>query len=100
MTARAYTRFNVERLAVEIALTGENTVVTWPTPVVERQREEALGIEAPGTWLPLREDQARALYEALAEYFGHSGHDTRALRRDYDAERDRVDRLIAAVIDR
>ena len=44
--------------------------------------------------LRLEEDAARAVYEALAEYFGGSGHDTVALRRDYDAERKRVDRFI------
>lgn len=49
--------------------------------------------------LSLPEDYARALYEALADYYGHTGHDTRALRRDYDAERARVDRLIAVVTD-
>lgn len=44
--------------------------------------------------LRLDNDTARALYETLADYFGGSGHDTRALRKDYDAERKRVDRLI------
>ena len=39
-------------------------------------------------------DNARAIYEALADYFGHAGHDIRALRKDYDAERARVDKLI------
>ena len=38
------------------------------------------------------------IYEALADYFGHSGHDTRALRKDYDAERARVDKLINNLI--
>lgn len=45
--------------------------------------------------LLLREDIARAVYEALADHFGHSGHDTRALRRDYEDERKRVDTFIA-----
>lgn len=40
------------------------------------------------------DDVARALYEALANYFGGTGHDTRALRKDYDAERERVDKMI------
>ena len=44
--------------------------------------------------LYLSTEAARALYEALADHFGHSGHDTRALRRDYDAERKRVDLFI------
>lgn len=50
------------------------------------------------SWLELPTDVARALYEALADHFGHSGHDTRALRKDYEAERARVDRLIDAAI--
>ena len=49
---------------------------------------------------PLRipEHVARALYDALGDYFGHSTHDARALRRDYDHERRRVDRLVDALI--
>lgn len=45
--------------------------------------------------LHIRVEDARAIYEALADFFGHSGHDTRALRKDYDAERGRVDKLLA-----
>ena len=44
--------------------------------------------------LRLDESEARALYDALAEFFGHAGASTQALRRDYDAERRRVDRFI------
>lgn len=50
--------------------------------------------QTEATPLRLEEEDARAIYEALADYFGGSGHDTRALRKDYDAERARVDRLI------
>lgn len=46
-------------------------------------------------WLDLPEDAARAIYEALADHFGSPSNDTRALRRDYDAERARVDKFIA-----
>ena len=42
---------------------------------------------------------ALPLLDALARHFGGTG-DTRQLRKDYDAERARVDRLIGAVIDR
>lgn len=44
--------------------------------------------------LRIEEEEAHALYEALGDYFGHGGASTQALRRDYDAERKRVDRLI------
>lgn len=48
--------------------------------------------------LRLPDGAARALYEALGDHFGHTGHDMRALRKDYDAERGRVDRLIGAIV--
>lgn len=48
--------------------------------------------------LSLPIDAARALYEALADHFGHAGHDARALRRDYEAERKRVDLMIGNLI--
>lgn len=44
--------------------------------------------------LRITEDVAKSLLEALAEYFGGTG-DTRQLRKDYEAERARVDKLIA-----
>lgn len=59
-------------------------------------RETVPDPELQPLWLA--EDEARALYEALADYFGHTGNDGRALRRDYEDERKRVDRLIGAVI--
>lgn len=40
---------------------------------------------------------ARALLDALARHFGGTG-DTRQLRKDYDHERSRVDKLTDAVI--
>lgn len=43
--------------------------------------------------LRLGAEEARALLDALTVHF-HGAEDTRALRRDYDAERGRVDRLI------
>jgi len=45
------------------------------------------------------EEVLRALYEALADHFGGSGHDTRALRKDYEHEKGRVDRLIDGLLD-
>lgn len=43
--------------------------------------------------LRLGTDEARALLDALTNHF-HGAEDTRALRRDYDHERERVDTLI------
>lgn len=46
--------------------------------------------------LTFEDDIARALYDALARHYQGSD-DTRALRKDYDAERKRADNLIATV---
>ena len=46
----------------------------------------------------LREDEARALLDSLTRHF-QGAEDTRALRRDYDSERARVDGLTGALID-
>lgn len=50
-------------------------------------------IDKPPT-IRLGNEEARALLDALTRYF-HGADDTRALRRDYDSERERVDTLIA-----
>lgn len=52
---------------------------------------------APSLSIPA--DAARALYDALAAHFGNTS-DARQLRRDYDAERGRVDKMIGHLIDR
>lgn len=46
--------------------------------------------------LQLGDNEARALLEALARHYG-GADDVRALRRDYDAERKRVDTLTSAL---
>lgn len=56
--------------------------------------EDGVAHSADDARLALPQDAARALYEALAAYFGHVGHDAAALRKDYDAERARVDVFI------
>jgi hypothetical protein len=48
--------------------------------------------------LVLEDDEARALLDALTRYY-HGAEDTRALRRDYDDERKRVDRLTSILGD-
>lgn len=104
MTARAHTRFNLAAGGVDLAVTfGEREhrqVACWDGQYIVRSLEEPSSVDDPAHWLTMPEDMARAMYEALADYFGHSGNDTRALRRDYDSERKRVDDLIAAVIRR
>jgi hypothetical protein len=87
-----------ETIEVAIAITGDA-----PRGLVE------LGFRSarwepfePGTTSPtitIPDDVARALLDALAAHYGGTG-DTRQLRRDYDDERKRVDRLIAALTGR
>jgi hypothetical protein len=48
--------------------------------------------------MTLQDDIARALHEELTRHY-HGADDSRALRRDYDAERARVDKLTGAIID-
>lgn len=56
---------------------------------------EPTGAEIAPT-LRLRDIDARALLDALARHY-HGAEDTRALRRDYDAERKRTDQLTATL---
>lgn len=103
MISRARVEFDPSAMGVRIALLRENgasrSLFQWEHPSLRSfDAGDVLGEPSVNDWLHLDEDDARALYEALAGYFGHSGHDTRALRQDYDAERGRVDRLIAHLI--
>lgn len=52
--------------------------------------------EVPTLWLPF--DSGRALLEALVQHY-QGAEDTRQLRKDYDAERQRVDTLTSALVD-
>jgi hypothetical protein len=63
----------------------------------EHVADAAAGATKPT--LVLEDDEARALLDALTRHF-HGAEDTRALRRDYDAERQRVDKMINALITR
>jgi len=99
MTARAYVETNWMNRGVSIWL-GNDTpagseVVDFAAVSVQRNVDPA--VQPDATPLRLSNEQARALYGALADHFGHNGTDTRALRKDYDAERARVDLFIAAL---
>jgi hypothetical protein len=71
---------------------GEGGLREW-----EHVADAAAGATAPT--LVLEDDEARALLDALTRYY-HGAEDTRALRRDYDDERKRVDKMIGALIER
>lgn len=84
------------RHGVRVAVSqAPGRLLTWAQPQIVQTPPEVIDPSVTDSaWLHLAEDDARAMYEALAAYFGGTGHDTVALRRDYDAERKRVDRLI------
>ena len=100
MTSKGYVKDDWERDGVAVAILRERgsrrKLLTWSAGEVRvldddgRSRPE----DDSESFLHIQEDDARALYEALADHFGHAGHDIRALRRDYDSERKRVDGLI------
>lgn len=98
-TARAHAEFSIAGRGVRIALSPRpDTVALWPD-VTYRTIDPATDVTGdPQAWLTLPVDEARALYEALAEYFGGTVVDARSLRHDYDHERSRVDTMISALI--
>lgn len=104
MTSRAHAKFDPAMMGVAIAVLRNpdspvRQILQWPIfREVRTVDAESDGQEHTEDWLHLHEDDARAIYEALGEFFGHTGHDTRALRKDYDAERGRVDKLIGHLI--
>jgi hypothetical protein len=69
-------------------------------PGYEREWEEVTSpAHGPsGPTFTLEDDEARALLDALTRYY-NGAEDTRALRKDYDAERARVDKLTATLGD-
>jgi hypothetical protein len=74
-----------------------HTVMLWPRLPVFQARDELSMPDIPSDLtadLKLDEDSARALYEALADFFGHGANNTKQLRKDYDHERGRVDTFI------
>ena len=99
-TARAHVEFDPGFGGLRVALLpNPETLIRWPHGQIRQHLSEnqpAVVDEDTETspWLRLDESLARALYESLGDYFGHSGNDTWALRKDYDAERARVDKLI------
>lgn len=97
MTTRAHVEHDRYLRGVRLAVARERGYLAWEPPVFHPHSEGGQQ-ETPDAWLTLEEGDARAIYEALAEFFGHTGHDIRSLRKDYDAERGRVDKLINNLI--
>ena len=100
-TTQAHVAFDPSRFGVLIQIrTGQALRAFDGSGVVliPQDNSRLADDDAERATLRIEEDEARALYEALGEYFGHAGASTMALRADYNAERKRVDRLIEAVI--
>lgn len=98
--ARAHVEFHIGGRGVQIALSPRpGTIALWQPMTYRTGDPSVMAARVPDDTLFLPEDEARALYEALAEYFGGTVVDARALRKDYDAERLRVDGMIRALID-
>lgn len=107
---RAYIQDDFACDSVRVAIVrdaGDHYDVLRPRQILRLTQEdgsrfpwwEEIPNPAPATVEPtmrLGGEEARALLDALTRHF-HGAEDTRALRRDYDAERKRVDGLIAAV---
>lgn len=87
------------RLAVNQSAEEWARVFLWETPTAQLVDRQSAGTELDDkAWLYLDEEVARAIYEALADHFGHTINDVRTLRRDYLDERARVDKFIDATI--
>jgi len=96
MAAEAFVQDDWMRDGVKIAGRLSNAedvreMILWGDVAVTRITEAT---PSEGAFLHLPNDVARALYEALSRHFGGNVVDATALRRDYDAERTRVDLFI------
>lgn len=94
---QARAEFDWQSFGVSIHLKSHGGIARFARVDWKRLDPEAI-LDSEAAPLRLSEEQAMAIYVALAEHFGHTGNDTRALRRDYDAERARVDKLIAHAV--
>ena len=108
MTSRAHVESDFIMNGVRIAIRTEGIDARWmrmfPTDLGTRDIAVPRGGQRPelpeghDQWLRLSDDEARAVYQALGEYFGTQVSDNRLLRADYDHERRRVDNLTDTVI--
>lgn len=98
--ARARAEYDPMYDKVRVSVSPEQGVIMhWGMPTMVRSMDGQAMVEpSADAYLPLQEDVARAIYEALGRYFGGDAVDARRLRADYDAERKRVDKFIDAAI--
>ena len=97
MMHRAYVQQSMARFGVDVYLTasrdqnGDRIALAQPIELVFADVDPNIGGQMPTLQLP--EDAARALLDALAAHFGGVS-EVQTLRKDYMAERARVDKLI------
>ena len=97
MSAKAYVEADWIADGVKIAVIlrrseATSEVMTWAAPTARVLDAHAAAPD--DAFLRLPDDIARALYEALSVHFGGNVVDATRLRKDYDAERARVDLFI------
>ena len=93
--ARVLDNFMYDGVKVAVRLSADGsraTALQWVDPVEVVIDRDA--VPPDNTLLRLSEDVARAIYEALSVHFGGNVVDATRLRKDYDAERARVDVFI------
>lgn len=98
MITAAKAVFDPSRFGVRVSIRSGNYLRTFDggEPVAIPQDNSMISVDEENrSSLLLPEPEARALYDALAEYFGHAAGSYKVLRKDYEAERSRVDLLIS-----
>lgn len=97
MNARAYVTHAFHHDAVDVYLGVDNLdgrrSVFQPVELVAGVVESNAAVPDHGPTMRLPEPVARALLDALAAHFGGTG-EVQTLRKDYLAERARVDKMI------
>lgn len=97
MTIKARVIYDPQRLTSRLVISNDKgRVITWEdgAPWWTESQGEATHLD-----LGTDESIARAMYEALAEHFGGTAVNALQLRKDYEAERARVDRMIGGLLD-
>ena len=99
MAAEAFVQDDWMRDGVKIAVRLSRSedvreMILWGDVAVTRITEANSAVPSEDAFLRLPNDIARAVYEALSRHFGGNVVDAVALRRDYEAERIRVDTFI------
>lgn len=95
--ARARVEYDLAMIGPRVAVVTDELVRLWAPPDYRLRSESGACID-DDAWLRFTDEEARAVYEALADYYGNATNDVRLLRQDYQAERARVDKMIGHLI--